>query len=209
MRLGILGGTFDPIHHGHLFIAQEAAAANRLDRVLFIPNGSPPHRKAHPEASAADRLEMVKLATQPNPLFGCSEMEIARQGPSYAVDTLAHLKHEHGDTQLFFITGADAIAEILSWREHERLWELATFVAALRPGYSRDDLERRLPPRYMKRIQVLETTALNISATEVRQRVRSGLPIRYLTPDAVAAYIACHAIYAGRSSMSHGGAPAQ
>jgi len=185
--LGLMGGTFDPIHHGHLVAAEEARYAFELERVLFIPAGHPWQKKRH-VAPAEERYEMALLATRDNDAFEVSRIEIDRDGPTYTVDTLHSLRKEQPDAQLFFITGADAILEILSWKDPDEALSLATFVAVTRPGY---ELER-LPSRD---IEVLEIPALAISSTDIRRRVAAGRPIRYLVPDAVAAHIADRGLY--------------
>ena len=183
-----MGGTFDPIHHGHLVAAEEARYAFSLDRVLFIPAGQPWQKERH-VAPAEERYEMTVLATKDNPAFEVSRLEIERDGPTYTVDTLRELHLQIPDAELFFITGADAILEILSWKDPHDALELATFVAVTRPGYLLD----KLPSH---EIAVLEIPALAISSTDIRARVAEGRPIRYLAPDAVAAHIKVRGLYA-------------
>jgi nicotinate-nucleotide adenylyltransferase len=187
MRLGLMGGTFDPIHHGHLVAAEEARYAFRLERVLFVPAGRPWQKERH-VAPAEERFAMTVLATQDNPAFEVSRLEIDRDGPTYTVDTLRELRAARPDDELFFITGADAVREILSWKDPHDGLELATFVAVTRPGYPLE----KLPSR---EIEVLEIPALAISSTDIRARVKEGRPIRYLVPDAVAAHITMHHLY--------------
>lgn len=194
-RLGIMGGTFDPIHYGHLFVAEEARARFALDHVLFVPNGSPPHKKEYLMPHAPDRYEMTRLATATNPAFTCTPLEIHRAGPSYTVDTLAILNAQYPSTELFYITGIDAIADILTWRRHAEIIRMATFIAAARPGFDLKTLEDRLPAAYLERVLLLGSTAQGVSSTEIRERVRARLPIRYLTPDAVLDYIREHHLY--------------
>lgn len=195
MRIGILGGTFDPIHFAHLLVAEDARALLALDRVVFVPNGAPPHRGMRTSASAEDRLRMVELATAPNPAFEVSRIEVDREGPSYAIHTLEALQRERPGADLFFLTGVDALAEVGTWYRSADVLQLATFVAAARPGYPLAQLEAVLPPETMRRVTPLATTDLAISATEIRRRVADGLPIRYLTPDPVEAYIRSHGLY--------------
>jgi nicotinate-nucleotide adenylyltransferase len=204
MRLGILGGTFDPIHFGHLFIAEEARAHFRLDRVLFVPNGTPPHKKDYPITEARHRFAMTCLATDPNPWFECSSIERDRTGPSYAVDTLSILHARYPGAELFYIAGIDAIADILTWRRHTEVIQLAHFIAATRPGFDWEALQARLPESYLARILPLESTALNISSTEIRRRFRQNLPSRYLTPDAVLFYILEHKLYQSSAPSEDG-----
>ena len=187
MRLGLMGGTFDPIHHGHLVAADEARYAFNLDRVLFIPTGHPWMKGGH-VASAEERYEMTLLATRDNPAFEVSRIEIDRDGPTYTVDTLRELHANEPDADLFFITGADAILDILSWKDPDEAMELATFVAVTRPGYELERLPR-------DEIKILEIPALAISSTDIRRRVAEGRPIRYLLPDEVAAHIKVQGLY--------------
>lgn len=187
MRLGVMGGTFDPIHNGHLVAAEEARYAFDLERVIFIPAGRPWQKERH-VAPADERYEMTLLATRDNVAFEVSRIEIDRDGPTYTVDTLRTLRDEQPDAELFFITGADAIGEILSWKDPDEVLDLATFVAVNRPGH---DLSRGLDPR----VNLLEIPALAISSTDIRGRVAAGRPIRYLVPDAVAAHIRVRGLY--------------
>lgn len=194
-RLGVMGGTFDPIHYGHLFVAEEARARFALDHVLFVPNGAPPHKKEYLLTAAHDRYEMTRLATANNPAFTCTALELDRPGPSYTVETLATLRAQYGRAELFYITGIDAIADILTWRRHAEIIRMATFIAAARPGFDLKTLQDRLPAAYLDRILLLGTTAQGISSTEIRERTRAGLPTRYLTPDAVLDYMRDHHLY--------------
>ncbi len=195
MRLGILGGTFDPIHQVHLFIGEEARVRLKLDRVVFVPNSVPPHKRPRCIASAEERYEMTVLATRSNPHFGCSRVELDRPGPSYTVDTLRALQTEHPSAELFFIIGLDAAAEISTWRQPEEVIRLARLVTIPRPGYTAEELRAAIPPAYRTRMEMLETPELGISSTMIRERVGAGLPIRYLTPDAVVEYIAERGLY--------------
>lgn len=182
-----MGGTFDPIHHGHLVAAEEARYAFDLERVLFIPAGHPWQKERH-VAPAEERYEMTLLATRDNDAFEVSRIELDRDGPTYTVDTLRQLHAEDPEAALFFITGADAILDILSWKDPDEALSLATFVAVTRPGY----LLEKLPSRA---IEVLEIPALAISSTDIRARVAAGRPIRYLVPDAVSAHISDRRLY--------------
>lgn len=195
MRLGIMGGTFDPIHYGHLFIAEDARAQFRLNRVLFIPNGNPPHKQDGQITPAMHRYTMTMIATHSNAAFTCSPIELNRAGPSYTVDTLDALQKEYPGAELFTITGIDAVAEILTWKRHAEVIEKTTFIAAIRPGYDLHTLKERLPRAYLEKILPIGTTGLDISSTDIRARVRQGLPIRYLTPDPVIEYIAKYELY--------------
>lgn len=194
--IGIMGGTFDPVHYGHLIIAEEARIRFDLERVIFVPAGQPAHKKDYEVSAAEHRYAMALLATASNPHFDCSRIEIDRPGPSYAVDTLAALRELYGpDTRLHFITGADAILEILTWHEPERLRSMCKFIAATRPGYDLDMLRTRLPAEFLDQIEYLEAPGVHISSTEIRFRVRRGLPISYLVPEPVEEYLKKHALY--------------
>jgi nicotinate-nucleotide adenylyltransferase len=192
-KIGLMGGTFDPIHHGHLLAAEEARHAFDLDRVLFIPAGSPWQKDDKTVTPGEQRFEMTKLATADNPAFDVSRVELDREGPTYTIDTLRTMREHQPDGELFFITGADAISQILTWKDPSEVLELATFVAVTRPGHNLDDLRSANAD---DRIVVLEIPALAISSTDIRSRVSEGRPIRYLVPDAVARYIADHGLYA-------------
>lgn len=188
-RLGVLGGTFDPIHHGHLAAASEVCAELGLDQVLLVPVNSQPLRPLEPLATPAQRLAMCALAAEQDERFAVSDVDIARGGVTYTVDTLGDLRVQYPDTELFFITGADALARLGEWKDADRLLALATFVGVTRPGHS---LRESTTPHVM-----VEAPALAISSTDVRHRVRVGRPIRYLVPHAVATYITVNGIYDG------------
>ncbi len=190
LRLGVMGGTFDPIHNGHLVAASEVAAAFQLDEVLFVPTGQP-WQKGQVSATS-DRYLMTEIATAANPRFKVSTVDIDRDGPTYTVDTLRDLKVAYPDADLFFITGADAVTSIAGWKDTEELWNLAQFVAVTRPGHKLD-----LPDAPEGAIQVLEIPALAISSTDIRERVETGKPIWYLVPDGIVQYIAKHGLYGG------------
>lgn len=187
-RIGVMGGTFDPIHHGHLVAASEVAQSFDLDEVVFVPTGQPWMKS---EVSLSEhRYLMTVVATASNPRFTVSRVDIDRTGLTYTIDTLRDLKGERPDADLFFITGADAIAQILSWRDHDELWELAHFVAVSRPGHvlNIDGLPS-------DNVSQLEVPALAISSTDCRERVHRGHPVWYLVPDGVVQYIAKHHLY--------------
>ncbi len=191
-RIGVMGGTFDPIHHGHLVAASEAAAELDLDQVVFVPTGRPA-LKANPEVSAAEhRYLMTVIATASNPRFTVSRVDIDRPGLTYTVDTLRDLRAQRPDADLYFITGADAIEQIFSWKDVDQLWSMAGFVAVTRPGHQLT-LDR-FPPDVVTR---LEVPALAISSTDCRQRARAGEPVWYLVPDGVVQYIAKYGLYRG------------
>lgn len=187
-RIGVMGGTFDPIHNGHLVAASEVAHSFGLDEVIFVPTGQPWQKQN--VSPSEHRYLMTVIATASNPNFTVSRVDIDRDGPTYTIDTLRDLKRERPDAELFFITGADAIAQILSWREHDELWNLAHFVAVSRPGHvlSTDGLPS-------ENVSQLEVPALSISSTDCRERVADGEPVWYLVPDGVVQYIAKHLLY--------------
>ena len=190
LRLGVMGGTFDPIHNGHLVAASEVAAALELDEVLFVPTGQPWQKADVTETS--NRYLMAEIATAANPRFKVSTVDIDRAGPTYTVDTLRDLSLQHPDADFFFITGADAVTSIAGWKDSDDLWSLAKFVAVTRPGHQLD-----LPEAPEGAIQVLEIPALAISSTDIRERVLSGKPIWYLVPDGIVQFIAKHGLYGG------------
>lgn len=188
-----MGGTFDPVHLGHLLIAESARDQFSLDRVIWIPASDPPH-KGESVTSEEHRYAMVLLATAGNPAFEVSRLELEREGPSYSLDTILHFRQAvAGD--LFFITGADAILEILTWHRHAEVIGACRFIAATRPGYDLTRLKAALPSAYLERISVITTPGVDISSTDLRARVRAGKPIRYLVPDAVDVYVRKHGLY--------------
>lgn len=201
MRLGLLGGTFDPIHFGHLVAADAAAEALNLDQVLFIPCGQPPHRPAGQTTPAEHRYLMTVLATAGHPRFRVSRMELDRPGPSYTVDTLEALRADLGPgVELTFIIGADAFLGMDRWKDPERVMELADLTVVSRPGYNDGAVEARLRtlPRHLRaRVRHLDIDPLNISAGELRRRLIAGRSVRYLIPQQVLAYIHQHGLYRG------------
>jgi len=196
-RLGVMGGTFDPIHHGHLVAAQEAASTLGLDRVLFIPVWQPPHKADEPWASPDDRLCMVRLAVADNPRFEVSTIEIERTGLSYTVDTLQRLTGIFPKASLYFIVGMDSLAELPKWHEPAGILRLARIAALHRPGWQTVDLATlaRELPESAGRVELVEMPELDISSSELRDRIQAGRPVRYLVPDAVAAYVAERGLY--------------
>lgn len=191
-RIGVMGGTFDPIHHGHLVAASEVAHSFDLDEVVFVPTGQPWHKQN--VSPSEHRYLMTVIATASNPRFTVSRVDIDRDGPTYTIDTLRDLQQERPGAELFFITGADAVAQILSWRDHDELWDLAHFVAVSRPGHvlSTDGLPT-------ENVSQLEVPALTISSTDCRERVSEGEPVWYLVPDGVVQYIAKHHLYRSKA----------
>jgi nicotinate-nucleotide adenylyltransferase len=183
-----MGGTFDPIHHGHLVAASEAADAFSLDEVIFVPTGNPGNKTAI--SSPEHRYLMTVIATAANPRFTVSRVDIDRPGITYTIDTLTELSRARPEADLYFISGADAIAQILAWKEVDSIWSLAHFVAVTRPGH-----QLQLPQVKEARITQLEVPALSISSTDIRNRAAAGKPIWYLVPDGVVQYIAKHKLY--------------
>ncbi|MCX6408675.1 MULTISPECIES: nicotinate-nucleotide adenylyltransferase [Aeromicrobium] len=197
-RVGVMGGTFDPIHHGHLVAASEVQSWFDLDEVVFVPTGRP-WQKADREVSPAEhRYLMTVIATAANPRFEVSRVDIDRDGLTYTIDTLRELAAAMPDADLYFITGADAMAAILTWRDHDELFELAHFVGCTRPGHEMD--EQTLAGLPAERITLVEIPALAISSTDCRGRVASGEPVWYLVPDGVVQYIAKHRLYSASDS---------
>lgn len=189
-RIGIMGGTFDPVHHGHLVAASEVQDVFNLDEVIFIPAATQPFKQGKSVTDAEHRYLMTNIATAANPRFSVSRLEIDRGGVTYTIDTLQEMKMLHPDAELFFITGADSLKEIISWKESEKLFELATFVGVTRPGHKLDI--PGLPPG---RVFLLEVPAMAISSTDIRERVRREAPIWYLVPDGVVQYIGKYRLY--------------
>ncbi|GAA3339486.1 nicotinate-nucleotide adenylyltransferase [Curtobacterium pusillum] len=187
-RIGVMGGTFDPIHNGHLVAASEVARAFDLDEVVFVPTGQPYMKSGVTDAE--HRYLMTVVATASNPMFTVSRVDIDRPGPTYTVDTLRDLHAQRPDAQLVFISGADAVQQIVDWKDHDGLWDLAHFVAVTRPGHALSITG--LPERD---VSLLEVPALAISSTDCRDRVRRGFPVWYLVPDGVVQYISKHHLY--------------
>ncbi len=195
-RLGVMGGTFDPIHHGHLVAASEVQFWFHLDEVVFVPTGQPWQKSDQKVSPAEDRYLMTVIATASNPGFSVSRVDIDRPGPTYTVDTLRDLRSLRGpEWELYFITGADALEQILSWRDLDELFELAHFVGCTRPGHTLSDAG--LPEG---KVTLVEVPALAISSTECRQRVSDGEPIWYLVPDGIVQYITKRQLYAVSSA---------
>lgn len=192
-----MGGTFNPIHYGHLVTAEEARIQFNLDRVLFIPTGDPPHKEGQKITNAQQRYLMTVMATGSNPYFYVSRMEIDRPQPSYTMDTVKDLHKVYKDSQIFFITGTDAVLDILTWKNPAEILNLCIFIAATRPGYELDrlnNIKKRLKDELgiadiNEKIHIIKIPALAISSTDIRNRVRTGKPIRYLLPEGVANHI--------------------
>ena len=198
MRVGILGGTFDPVHLGHLIIAGEAAEQLSLDRVVFVPAGNPWFKEGNYITPASARLEMLRLAVESNPLFCIDTQELERDGPTYTVDTLEELRNRlGGDVELYFIIGLDAVAELARWKKPERIVELCRFAAMRRPGYTRLEAQAldEVVPGVGERVCPIENIQVEISSSDIRRRVQEGLSIRYLVPEPVERYIRDKGIY--------------
>jgi nicotinate-nucleotide adenylyltransferase len=190
-RIGVMGGTFDPIHHGHLVAASEVGHVFNLDEVIFVPTGQPWQKNGRKVSPPEDRYLMTVIATASNPRFSVSRVDIDRPGETYTIDTLRDLRAQRGpDVEFFFITGADALAKMISWRDTEELFSLAQFVGCTRPGHR---LSTACLPS--ERVSLIEIPALSISSTECRERVRAGQPIRYLVPDGIVQYISKRGLY--------------
>ena len=200
-HIGLLGGTFDPIHYGHLVIAEEVGAVLRLDEIVFIPAGHPPHKPGYSVTPAEHRVAMLELAIASNPHFAISLVDVERSGPSYTVETVRRLREEWGtNVALYFVIGWDSLEELHLWYDPVGILEQLTYLVAVRrPGYAEEPgytehLEARLPG-IKQRLLVIPVPQLAISATELRQRVAEGRPIKYQTPESVEHYIAKHDLY--------------
>jgi len=199
-RIGVMGGTFDPIHHGHLVAASEVASQFSLDEVIFVPTGEPWQKADRAVSQREDRYLMTVIATASNPRFSVSRIDIDRPGPTYTYDTLVDLRRElreagDDDPEMFFITGADALAQIMTWNNADKLLELAHFVGCTRPGHHLDE-PSGLPDGA---VSLVEIPALAISSTECRERIRSNQPIWYLVPDGIVQYISKRGLYRSAS----------
>jgi len=193
-----MGGTFDPVHFGHLVAAEEALVQFNLDKVVFMPTGRPVRKTHRHVSSAEDRYLMTVIATASNPDFEVSRLEIDRPGDTYTVDTMLELREIHGPrAEVFFISGADAVRDILTWKDAERVAELCTFIAATRPGYdvAATLLELTSRASFEPRVEVMEVPALAISSSDIRARVAARRPVRYLLPEDVDVYIEKNGLY--------------
>lgn len=186
-RIGVMGGTFDPIHNGHLVAASEVAWIYQLDQVIFVPTGRPAFKQDRVVTNAEDRYLMTVIAVAENPQFSVSRVDIDRSTITYTVDTLHDLGKEYPQAEFFFISGADAISQISRWKDADKLWDMAQFIAVTRPGYPTETITHTVPQHP---ISVMEIPALAISSTDIRQRVARRAPIWYLVPDGVVRYIA-------------------
>jgi nicotinate-nucleotide adenylyltransferase len=194
-----MGGTFDPVHHGHLVAASEVQSLYGLDEVAFVPSGEPWQKAGKSVSPAEHRYLMTVIATASNPGFWVSRVDIDRPGPTYTIDTLRDISALLPDAELFFITGADALEQILSWKDHDELFRLAHFVGVTRPGYVLSDAHL---PR--DAVSLVEVPAMAISSSACRDRVRAGRPVWYLVPDGVVQYIGKHRLYRGTAAENRG-----
>lgn len=207
MKLGLLGGTFDPIHYGHMVAAEETLSQLGLDRVLFIPAGQPPHKVGRVRSALEVRVRMVELAIVSNPKFALSLVDAQRTGPAYSVDTVAALIEQQGPgTEFFFIIGADSLHDLLSWRDPQRLVQLCQLAVVSRPGYA-FDIEHLRPyiPGIEERVVFVPIPEMGISSTDLRRRVAASLPIKYQVPESVEGYIYALGLY--QNDSSRGDAP--
>lgn len=196
--LGILGGTFDPVHYGHLIAAEYARHEFTLDRVLFIPAGKPPHKTSDAITAAEHRYEMLQLAIQDNPAFELSSLEFHRQAVSYTVDTVQELKPAYPGVELYFIMGADSLLHFHTWKDYQRLASLCSFIVVTRPGYSlnhHDDSLRQVPKQLWENLYQLEIPGVDISSSDIRARITAAKPVKYLLPPAVEEYIRSNHLY--------------
>jgi len=203
MRLGIFGGTFDPVHYGHLMLAEQCHEQCRLDEVWFIPAGLPPHKMAQTIAGGKARAEMLELAIAGHERFRVDRRELERSDPCYTVETLAELAAEDSSRELYFILGADSLADFPTWREPARIFELARLAVVNRGGAPLPDLaplRRVLGPAVDKRLDFVAIPGIDLSSTDLRRRVHEGHSIRYMTPRAVECYIETHQLYLGGSA---------
>jgi nicotinate-nucleotide adenylyltransferase len=199
-KIGIMGGTFNPVHIGHLFVAEAAREAFCLEQVLFIPTGDPPHKDTSQLAPGWDRIRMLQLAVRNNPFFQVNAMEITRKGTTYTIDTLMEWKTAHPNDHVFFIIGGDTLPELKTWRTFERVDGLCSFIVYQRIGYPREHLEKeaeRLSCDYQADIHFMEGSYLEVSSSSIRKRLAANQTIRYLVPDDVVNYITEHKLYRG------------
>jgi len=198
MRLGVLGGTFDPIHTGHLIAAEAVRERCRLDRVLFVPAGTPPHKLAGEVTPARHRYLLTCLATLNNPFFEVDRVDLDREGPSYTLETIRALKRKYREAELFFIMGADSLLDLPSWHEPAALLASCRFIVTTRPGWDLAEAEARLGTllaENRERIEFVEIPGIEVSSSEIRRRLAQGGSVRYLVPDLVLRYIEAHRLY--------------
>ena len=200
-KIGLYGGSFNPIHNGHLIVARAVAERLDLERLIFLPSANPPHKETETLAASAHRAEMVRLAIEPEPAFEFSDFDLTRKGPSYTIDTVAHFRNESGaGVELCWIIGADSLVELPSWHRAGELVDQCRIVTAVRPGWTQIEWDKLLTPlsdKQLTRLQagVVETPMIEISSSDIRQRVTRGRSIRYLVPNCVRAYVETHRLY--------------
>jgi nicotinate-nucleotide adenylyltransferase len=191
-KIGVLGGTFDPIHMGHLVLAEQVREQFQLEQVIFIPSASPPHKTEQKLSPANHRFEMTKLALEGNRFFSVSDIELKREGLSYTVETLRKLKELYNDSEIYFLTGSDVLDEITTWKDPEEIYKLARIVIAVRPGFDEFD-----PDNYFaKKSIIARITGVDVSSTQIREKVRKGESVKYLVPSRVEEYIRKENLYA-------------
>ncbi len=199
INIGIMGGTFDPIHYGHLAMAEEVRLKFKLDRIIFIPSGNPPHKMEQNIADKRHRYIMTLLATEANEYFEVSRDEVDRQGYTYTIDTIRNLKKQFkGSANIYFITGADNVTQILNWKEAEQLLKSCEFIMTTRPGFTYDEIVKGvkyLEENYDSKIHLIKVPSFAISSTDIRQRVQNNISIKYLLPESVEQYIYSHKLY--------------
>jgi len=199
LKIGICGGTFDPIHYGHLMIAEYMRDSFKLDKVIFIPAGNPPHKKLSDISCAETRYEMVKLATLSNPYFEVSRIEIDREGITYTIDTLNKIIELYNNkTELYFITGADVIKEIKTWKKYDEIFKVCEFITALRPDFIDQEFYKATEyynKVYNAKINIVNVPLMQISSTDIRQRIKNGNSVKYLLPESVEEYILNNGLY--------------
>lgn len=188
MRIGILGGTFNPVHIGHLILAEEAHLKLNLDKVIFVPSFIPPHKEIDPKVKPKDRLKMVQLAIADNPHFDVSKFEIESEKKSYSIDTLKEFRKKYGDkSQLYFITGSDSLKDLFSWKDINDIFKISKFIVANRPGYPVNNVPEE--------VETVVITPIEVSSEDIRKRIKEGRSIRYLVPEKVHKYIEEHKLY--------------
>lgn len=197
-KIGIMGGTFDPIHYGHLVIANEVLFKFNLEKIIFVPTGNPPHKRSAALADAYHRYMMTQFATMTHASFDVSNIEVEKDGIAYTVDTIRELKKQYKDTKMFFITGTDAVLDLPNWKDPEEILNLCTFIAVNRPGYVTDTLDDKLDKlmkNYNGEILSIKAPQLKISSTDIRNRIEEGRPTKYLLPETVEQYILKKGLY--------------
>jgi nicotinate-nucleotide adenylyltransferase len=198
LKIGIMGGTFNPIHYGHLIVAEDVREKCRLDKVLFVPSGQPPHKPDSEVISAEHRYQMVRLAVESNPFFEASEIEKDRAGLTYTINTLQELKRIYGDASIYFIIGADVAGELITWKEYEKVFQMCEFIAVWRPGYDKSAFASAVEfneKNLGAKIWTVQSRAIDISSTDIRERCKRSKSIKYLVPDRVEEYINAHGLY--------------